>query len=60
MPATDKFGRHECLDRTALAVDFVAGHLIEHKGLKSDERKLAEQAHEILFELYQLIGKREL
>ena len=60
MPEDDKFGRHECLDRAMLAERFVAENVVEHKALKPDEQKLAERAHQALFDLYQLIGKRHL
>ena len=60
MPEDDKFGRHECLDRAMLAGHFVDENLLGHKALKPDEQKLAEKAHDALFELYQLIGKRHL
>lgn len=60
MLAKDNYGRHECLDRSMLALEFVDSHLLEHEGLMTDERALAERAHDALFRLYQLIGERHL
>ena len=60
MPQSNEFGRHECLDRAALARDFVARWLLEHEALRSDEHKLADEAHDALHALYNLIGKRHL
>ena len=60
MPQKDEFGRHELLDRSAIIMEMVANHLLEHKGLKKDEKKLAKAAHQTLFELYQLLGERTL
>lgn len=60
MAQKDKFGRHECLDRAALLMDAVDDWLLQHKGLKKSEHKLAEKAHKALFDLYQEIGANTL
>lgn len=51
---------HEALDRSWLAVDFVASSLMEHPDIILDESafELAWMAHENLFKLYQRMGER--
>lgn len=57
---TDEFGRHELLDRASIIMNLVGELILEHDGLKEDERDLAGAAHEQLFRLYQLLGERNL
>ncbi len=54
------YGRHEVLDRTALAICFIESSLIHHYSLEKDEQILARQAFMKLSDLYFLIGKRHL
>jgi len=57
MTQNDKYGRHECLDRTSIIMNMIGGLLLEHEGLTKKEFQLAEAAHDSLFNLYQMIGK---
>lgn len=60
MPQDDKFGIHECLDRTSIIMDMVSEYLMDHKGLNNRERRQAYKIHANLFSLYQRLGKRHM
>ncbi len=58
MPEKNDYGRHEALDRAALALSFVGDWLLEKDVIKDNPswHNLTEIAHTALFELYQSIG----
>jgi hypothetical protein len=59
MPQTDDYGVHEILHMTAFLQGAVEAELCEHDAINLDPRwrKLADQAAEILADLYQAIGQ---
>ena len=58
----DKFHHHEALHTASIFMDMVARDLCEHRAVEGDTKrlKLAEKAHQALFDLYQLIGAETL
>lgn len=51
------YGTHECLDRTHLVMELLS-YVSEHPQVVAnpDWLKRAEEAHQVLFDLYQAIG----
>jgi len=60
MPETDTYGRHEILHMSMVIANMIDRYLIDHKGMRDDEEKLALAADTALNELYQLIGSRHI
>lgn len=60
MPASnDAFLTHEALHMACFLMKSVDAELLEHPAIKSNPgwNKLAETAHQALYDLYQAIGK---
>jgi hypothetical protein len=62
MPQTDDYGVHEILHMAAFLQRAVEAELCEHEAINLDPRwrKLADQAAEILADLYQAIGQNHV
>jgi hypothetical protein len=62
MPQTDDYGVHEILHMAAFLQGAVEAELCEHEAINLDRRwrKLADQAAEILADLYQEIGRHHV
>lgn len=60
--APGSFGCHEALHTTSLLMENVSAYLTEHPAilLDGDFYRLAMQAHQALFDLYQAIGEKHL
>lgn len=56
------FGMHEALHTTSVVMEIVASHVMESPAIVKDPElyRLAHQAHENLFNLYQAIGNEHL
>jgi hypothetical protein len=52
---------HEALDRTSVLMDMVESTLFDHPGITKQEwHDKLEEAHQALFDLYQMIGAEHL
>lgn len=60
--APGSFGCHEALHMAAFLMTAVANELSGHDAIKQNAKwlKLADKAHDALFDLYQAIGKEHL
>lgn len=56
------FGCHEAMHMVSVSRDFVEEHVANHPaiGLNPEWQALAEKACEVLFDLYQAIGKEHM
>lgn len=61
MKKTDDYHVHEALDRTFIVMEMLS-YVSEHPAIveRLEWKEKAEKAHDILFELYQMIGKEHL
>lgn len=57
----DKFTKHEAMHTAYIFSENIGNYLMENEYVQSqlDCKELAEQAHQALFNLYQLIGSIE-
>lgn len=53
---TDKFHKHEILDRTHIVCDMFETFVYEHPALEGDAKDLAEEISTKLGQLYQMLG----
>lgn len=62
MSKPDPFLAHEALDRTALMLDMVDNHLLQHAWVQMnpDVDALIKKASDALAKAYQLIGEKTL
>jgi hypothetical protein len=62
MPQLDDYGRHEVLHMANFLSSAVDTELCEHEAIKTNPEwlKLAQQAADLLAELYQAIGQQHL
>ena len=58
----DDYSSHEALHMSSFLMDAIDNELIQHDYIASipECRDLAEKAHQALFDLYQLIGRKHL
>lgn len=61
-PKLDPFHYHEAMDRTHVIMDMIDSHLIQHPVLKLEQepRRMVEEAQNLLFKAYQLIGNKDV
>ena len=54
----DTFHLHEALDRSFICMEMVERLILEHPYIQANEilKAKAEEAHQLLFEIYQCIG----
>ena len=61
-PKLDQFHHHEMTDRLHVVMDMIESNLTQHPvaKLNKDIQNLIDEAHNKLFEAYQLSGKIEI
>lgn len=58
--APGSFGCHELMDRTSVAIDYLASTLLDHEACTGKWRKLANKAVDALGKMYQSIANEHM